>query len=169
MHTWHNNFRLKAKTNPRLLFRLLCFSHKIKVRFAVPFYSNILFRHDRRDQLRGGDVKARVVYPAFSLSDRARRDEHLGLNFIARSIVSGGVEGATNEAGFQRGSMFDRDAIYGCRDGVSLSVCGVAHPEPSVMSRSTVLVGAMTMNAMLCLAANTAALYVPIYGQIGWR
>lgn len=38
------------------------------------------------------------------------------------------------------------------------------------MARSTVLVGATTMNAILCLAANTAALYVPIYHRwrLGW-
>ena len=39
---------------------------------------------------------------------------------------------------------------------------GSAHPEPSAMARSTVLVGATTINAILCLAARTAALYVPI-------
>lgn len=33
---------------------------------------------------------------------------------------------------------------------------------PSAMSRSTVLIGATTINGILCRAARTAALYVPI-------
>lgn len=42
---------------------------------------------------------------------------------------------------------------------------GDTYCEPSEMSRSTVLMGAMTMNGILCLAASTAALYVPIWLQ----
>ena len=36
------------------------------------------------------------------------------------------------------------------------------YPNPSAVLKSTVLVGAMTKNGILCLAARTAALYVPI-------
>jgi hypothetical protein len=38
----------------------------------------------------------------------------------------------------------------------------LAYFEPSSMSRSTVLMGATTINGILCFAARTAALYVPI-------
>lgn len=44
-----------------------------------------------------------------------------------------------------------------CRDGVG------TYFEPSSMSRSTVLMGATTINGILCFAARTAALYVPIW------
>jgi len=44
----------------------------------------------------------------------------------------------------------------GCGDGVR------AYFEPLSMSRSTVLMGATTINGILCFAARTAALYVPI-------
>ena len=37
------------------------------------------------------------------------------------------------------------------------------HPDPSAVLKSIVLVGAITKNGTLCLAARTAALYVPIY------
>jgi len=40
---------------------------------------------------------------------------------------------------------------------------GKTYFDPSDMSRSTVLMGATTMKGMLCRAASTAALYVPIY------
>jgi hypothetical protein len=39
------------------------------------------------------------------------------------------------------------------------------YPDPSIVFRSIVLVGAMTKNGILCLAARTAALYVPIYPE----
>lgn len=75
--------------------------------------------------------------------------------------------------------MFDRDAIVRVRVGMAsarLRACakrhlrGITHPEPSDLERSTVLVGATTMKGMLCLAASTAALYVPTYQQVwaGW-
>ena len=40
------------------------------------------------------------------------------------------------------------------------------YPDPSTVFKSIVLVGAMTKNGILCLAARTAALYVPIYSSV---
>ena len=52
--------------------------------------------------------------------------------------------------------------LYGHSSRWLVGRYGGAHPELSAMVRSTVLVGATTINAILCLAAKTAALYVPI-------
>ena len=97
---------------PHLLFRVLRLPREVKARLALPFHSDVLFRHDRCNQLRGGDVETRVVYPTFGLSDRAGRNEHLGLDFVTRSVVGGGVEGTADKTGFKGRSVFDRDAVY---------------------------------------------------------
>jgi hypothetical protein len=43
------------------------------------------------------------------------------------------------------------------------------YPDPSATARSTVLIGATTMKGILCRAAMTAALYVPIYSFVRLR
>ena len=110
---------------PRVLYSDLIIDHlffyfhsasfaslEVKAGLALSFHSDIVFRHDRSNQLRRGDIKALVIHLTFGLSNRTGRDEYLGLHFITRGVVGGRMEGTTDDACFQRRSVFDRDAVW---------------------------------------------------------
>ena len=79
--------------------------------------------------------------------------------------------GGYNAPRTNRASMGGRCSIgiLGFRKRSTISTGFTSHKgsatylDPSAVLKSTVLVGAMTKNGILCLAASTAALYVPIY------
>lgn len=103
------------------LFCLVLLPQEVKARFTVSFHCDILFRHDRRNQFRRRDVEAGVIDSGLRLTDCTGCDEHLGLDFVASSVVGGWVESATNEAGFEWRSVLDRNTVRMFASGIRMA------------------------------------------------
>lgn len=91
-----------------------------------------------------------------------RGDHDSGLLLHTLRVQRERIDRASDQSRLNGGPLF-----YGDPEGYDeqrVIVAGqYAYALPSAMSRSTVLIGATTINGMLCREASTAALYVPTY------
>ena len=79
-----------------------------EIKLAVtPLHRNALLSHDRRDQLCGRDVKARIVNPVQSFG----RDHNRSLGPITLGIHGRRIQRPAHDTGFQWRTMLDWNAF----------------------------------------------------------